>query len=197
MKIFCFGVLCIFLISGCNNVNVTRADSFPKSPTKSSPPTIDLNKIDFTTIKHTVPQGRVQDGGFEDENFNKLSITDDLLAHGKDSIPFLIEKLTDETKMERRAMDYWYDVYVGDMALVTLNSFFTESDGLTSTIPGFGWDEFLERGKDKHLMGEQILRRYIKKHGRKNIQERWQKMWDENKDKIYWNEAENCFDLQQ
>lgn len=44
-------------------------------------------------------------------------------------------------------------------------------------------------------MGEEILRRYIKKHGRKNIQKRWQKMWDENKENVFWDETERCFKL--
>lgn len=193
MKIFCFVTLCIFLISGCNSVNVTRADSLPTSPTKTPAPKKDLNKIDLTEIKHIAPKGRAQDESLEDENLVEISIADDLLAHGKDSIPFLISKLDDETEMKRGTIDFWYQVYVGDVALVILNDFFMKNDELTSTIPGFYWDDFLERGNDKHLMSEEILRRYIEKHGREKIKERWQKMWDENKDKIYWDETERCF----
>ncbi len=154
-----------------------------------------LADIDLTAIKHTVPQGRTQDNGVKDENFKLLSITDDLIANGKDSIPFLISKLDDETKMNNQAMDFWYEVHVGDIALVILSDFFTKSDAKTSTIPGFGWDEFLERGSDKASMSEEILRRYIKKHGRKNIKERWQKIWDAQKEGIFWNEKERCFDV--
>ncbi|CAN5785566.1 hypothetical protein BH20ACI4_BH20ACI4_15990 [soil metagenome] len=188
-----FILLSIIICSNCSTVEISKADSLP-----TSTPVLlkkNLNEIDLTTIKHTVPKGRVQDEGLKDEEFEKLPITDDLIAHGKDSIPFLISKLNDETEMKRGTIDFWYQVYVGDIALVILNDFFTKNDGLTSTIPGFGWDEFLERGNDKASMGEEILRRYIEKHGRKNIKERWQKMWDENKEKIYWNEEEKCFDL--
>lgn len=159
-------------------------------------PKKDLNEIDLTTIKHIVPKGRAQDGILEDEDFRKLSIADDLIAHGKYSIPFLITKLDDETEMKRQTIDFWYEVYVGDVALIILNDFFTRDDGTTSTIPGFSWDEFLERGNDKDSMGEQILRNYIEKHGRKNIKERWQKMWDDNKENIFWDKTEKCFKIE-
>jgi len=119
----------------------------------------------------------------------------DLLAHGKDSIPFLIGKLDDETEIDRSVISFWYKVYIGDIALIILSDFFTNDDGKTSTIQGFGWDDFLERGNDKDSMGEAILRNYIKKHGRKNIKARWQKVWDENKENIYWDETNKCFKI--
>lgn len=144
-----------------------------------------------------MPKGRAQDESLEGENFVVRPIADDLLAHGKDCIPFLISKLDDETELKRGTIDFWYDVYVGDVALVILNDFFTKDDGLTSTIKGFGWDEFLERGNDKNLIGIDVLRRYIEKHGRKNIRERWQKIWDENKENIYWDNMERCFKIKQ
>ncbi len=156
-----------------------------------------LNRIDLSAIKHIAPKGRAQDSSLEGEKFAKLSIADDLLAHGKDSIPFLISKLDDETKMNRGVVDFWYEAYVGDVALIILIDFFTRNDELTSTIPGFSWDDFLERGNDRDSMGEQILRNYIEKHGRKNIKARWQKLWDENKDNIYWDETEKCFGVKQ
>lgn len=154
----------------------------------------DLKEIDLTKIKH-IGKGRAQDRTLEDENFQTLPIADDLLAHGKNCIPFLISKLDDETEMKRGTIDFWYDVYIGDVALVILMDFFTKDDEITSTIPGFGWDDFLERGNGKKSMGIDILRRYIEKHGRKKIKERWQKMWDENKEKIYWDENERCFNI--
>jgi hypothetical protein len=189
----CFLIIINFSSLSCSTVEISKADSFPVQ--KPALPKKPLTDIDLTTIKHIAPKGRAQDGTLEDEKFNTLPIAEDLLAHGKDSIPFLISELDDETKMKRQIIDFWYEVYVGDVALVILNDFFTKSDELTSTIPGFGWDEFLERGNDKNSIGEEILRRYIKKHGRKNIKERWQKMWDENKENIFWDESERCFNV--
>lgn len=188
-------VLSIFLFSDCANFEISEADNLP-----TPKPVLlkkDLNDIDLTTIKHIAPKGRAQDGTLEGEKFVKLSIADDLLAHGKDCIPFLISKLDDETELKRGTIDFWYEVYVGDISLIILNDFFTKSDGLNSTISGFGWDDFLERGNDKDSMSEAILRKYIKKHGRKNIKERWQKMWDDNNQNIIWDETERCFKIKE
>lgn len=191
-KLLCFLAL-ILLLSGCGTINTTKADSLPTPQTK--PTKRALNEIDLTTIKHIQPKGRAQDDSLQDENFKELPLADDLLAHGKDSIPFLIAKLDDETRLDRRIINYWYEVYTADIALIILNDFFTKNDGTTSTIDGFSWDDFLERGDDKDSMGEEILRRYIEKHGRKTIKARWQKMWDANKANIFWDETEQCFTL--
>lgn len=195
MKSICcfsfFLFIFIFSSTACSVNETSKTGNFPnQTPALPKKP---LTEIDLTAIKHTVPEGRVQDGGLQDKDFKELPIAENLLAHGKDSIPFLIGKLDDETEMDNGAMDFWYKVYVGDVALMILNDFFTKGDGLSSTIPGFGWDEFLERGNDKDSTGEEILRKYIKKYGRKTIKARWQKVWDANKDNIFWDEAERCF----
>lgn len=193
----------ILLFSGCKSpeilkdgtskIDISNSETLPsRTPILSKKP---LSQIDLNEIKHISPKGRAQDGRLEDEKFNELPIANDLLAHGKDSIPFLIGKLDNETEMSRGVMSFWYQVYVGDIALVILQDFFTKEDEQTSTIEGFGWDEFLERGDDKNSMGEEILRKYIKKHGRKNIKARWQKMWDKNKENIYWDETCKCFQI--
>ena len=185
----------LLLLSGCNAANISKADSVPIPAPQTAPPKTELRDIDLTTIKHIAPKGRAQDGSLQDKEFNQLLIADDLIANGKDSIPFLIGKLDDETELNRGIVDFWYKVYVGDVALIILNDLFTKDDGRTSTIQGFGWDDFLERGNDKDSMGEAILRNYIKKHGRKNIKARWQKVWNENKENIFWDEVERCFKI--
>ncbi len=198
-----FFVIIILLLLGCSGSEIPKTE-IPRTEISKAEislsqtpvlPKKALSQIDLTEIKHTVPQGRVQDEGLQDEEFNELPIVNDLLAHGKDCIPFLIGKLEDETEMERSVVSFWYRVYVGDIALIILNNFFTSEDGITSTIQGFGWDEFVERGDDKDSMSEAILRRYIKKHGGKNIKAQWQKIWDENKENIYWDDTERCFKL--
>lgn len=153
-------------------------------------PKSELKNIDLRRIARIAPKGRVQD-----KRYNKIVAIDVLTAVGKDSIPFLIDKLDDETKIKHHVMDYWYSVSVSDVALVILTNFFLDKSWRLSTIPGLTWDEFLERGDDKDSTGEGILRKYIAKHGRKKIKERWQKIWEENKDKIYWDNDEKCFKL--
>ncbi len=190
---FSLFVIIIFLLSGCNTAEISKVDALP-TQTPVLPKT-DLSKIDLTEIKHIRPKGRAQDGALQDKEFNELPIANDLLSHGKDSIPFLIGKLDDETELNRRIINYWYKVYVGDIALIILSDFFTSNDGMTSTIQEFGWDEFLERGNDKDSTGEAILRKYVEKHGRKNIKARWQKVWNDNKENIYWDETDRCFKI--
>ena len=126
---------------------------------------------------------------------NRNEILADLIANGKASIPFLITRLDDETKIENRVIPFWYEQSVGDVALVTLFHLFSDDRTMRSTIPGFGYDDFLERGSDKNLTGEEVLRRYIRRHGRKDIKSRWQKMWESNKQKLYWDADCRCFSI--
>jgi hypothetical protein len=44
---------------------------------------------------------------------------------------------------------------------------------------------------------EQAWRNYVAKHGRKHIQEQWQKMWSEKESSIYWDESEQKFKVRQ
>jgi hypothetical protein len=198
-----FFIVILFFL-GCKSPEIPEAET-PKTEISNSEalssrtpiwPKKTFGQIDLTEIKH-IAKGRAQSGTVQDEKFNELSIVNDLLAHGRDSIPFLISKLDDETKMDGSVIDFWYRSYVGDIALVISQDFFTKEDEMTSTIQGFGWDEFLERGNDKDSTGEAILRKYIKKQGRKKIKERWQKMWEQNKENIYWDDTERCFNLKQ
>jgi len=188
-----FFIIIILLLSGCNTSEIPKAEIskmdilptqtpvFPKKP---------LNQIDLSKLERIAPKGRVQD-----KEYNQLPIIDDLIANGKDSIPFLIGKLNDETKINHHVFDYWYEVSVGDVSLVILGDFFTDASWQNTTISDVGWNDFLERGEDKDSTGEAILRKYIKKYGRKKIKERWQKMWEQNKENIYWDETDRCFKI--
>src|SRR6266699_4942273 len=124
-----------------------------------------LRKFDLRTIGHIASKGRVQD-----RQYNQLPAVEQLIAQGKESVPYLISKLNDEAKIEGQVVDYWSDVCVGDVALIVLTDFFTDSTWQRATVAGVSWDELLERGNQKGLTAEQVLRRYISKHGRKKIQ---------------------------
>jgi hypothetical protein len=147
-----------------------------------------LTEFDLARIGALAPKGRVQD-----KDYNRLPVVEVLIAHGKESIPYLISKLDDETKIGGHIVDYWYDVRVGDVALIILTDFFTDPTWQNTTIPGVGWDKFLERGTNTDLTAEQVLRNYISKHGRSKINARWQKLWEEHRDKVQWDEKERCF----
>lgn len=146
-----------------------------------------VSDISLASIGSIAPKGRVQDG-----EYNDLAVVKRLIQHGKVAIPYLISKLDDETRIEGHVIDYWSDVRVADVALIILTDFFTDSSWQKTTVPGVGWDEFLERGVDRDLTGEQVLRNYISMHGRKAIKDRWQSLWQEYRDRLYWDENERC-----
>ena len=148
----------------------------------------ELTKINLATIGAIAPKGRVQDA-----EYNRLPLVDQLIAHGRDSIPYLISKLDDETKIEGHVVDYWHEVRVADIALIILTDFFTDHTWQNTTIPGIGWNQFLERGGNPDLTSEQVLKNYISKHGRSRIKQRWQKIWETYQGKIEWDEKERCF----
>jgi len=107
-----------------------------------------LSEIDLSQIGHIAPKGRVQD-----KDYNELAISDELIANGKDSIPFLISKLEDETVIDHHVIDYWPgQATVGDVAFVILTDFTTDSSWTKNTIRGADPDSIL--GKyDPNLPG--------------------------------------------
>jgi len=147
-----------------------------------------LSEIDLSQIGHIAPKGRVQD-----KDYNELAISDELIANGKDSIPFLISKLEDETVIDHHVIDYWPGpATVGDVAFVILTDFTTDSSWTKNTIRGADPDSIL--GKyDPNLPGVERLTRFVEKHGRKSIRQKWERIWNEEEDYIYWDEGERCF----
>jgi hypothetical protein len=177
--------IAILLLIGCGNaVRVSN----PSARAASPPQEEKLEEINLARIGHVAGKGRVQD-----RDYNQLVVVEQLIAHGKESIPFLISKLEDETKIEGHVFDHWYQVAVGDVALVILSDFFLDSSWKRSTIKGMKWDEFLRRGADKNSTGEQLLRNYLEKYGRKRIKERWQNVWQKYQQRIFWDEKERAF----
>lgn len=170
--------------AGAGKVGNSAAPVTYASPSGKIP----LSEIDLRSIGHIAPKGRVQDA-----EYNQLPIVEQLILHGKESIPFLISKLEDETKIESHVLDFWYQVYVGDVALVILSDFFLDKNWKRSTIAGMHWNELLERGNNKSITGEQVLRDYLGRHGRRKIKERWQKVWQQYQDKIFWDEQDRAF----
>jgi hypothetical protein len=107
-----------------------------------------LELVDISKLPVLASKGRFQDGATALGEPNQVA--KDLVANGPNSIPFLIGKVEDETEMDRHVMTFWYQLYVGDMAHIILTDLFTDKSG-HSTIPGFGWDEFLDRGDDEYV----------------------------------------------
>jgi hypothetical protein len=148
-------------------------------------------EIDLSQIGHISSKGRIQD-----REYNQLPIVKQLLKREKHAIPYLISKLTDETRLRAGTLDFWHKVTVGDIALIILTDLFTHSSWEKTTIPGVAWDEILER-KNYALTSEEVLRDFISKHGRQAIKTKWLRIWNSYKERLYWDEAERCFKAKQ
>ena len=153
-------------------------------------PTVPLSQIDLSKIGAIAGKGRVQD-----RDYNNLPVVENLIAHGREALPFLIEKLDDETEIKDHVFDYWSEVRVGDVAFVILTDFFTDPTWQKTTIPGVGYDTFLERKPNSNVTSEQLLQNYIAKHGRHDIMIRWRAIWVQYQDRVYWDENDRCFKL--
>ena len=183
-----------FLIIGCNKTNQLSAQQIERATPQASNEQnqteeniTPLSNINLSKIGHIAPKGRVQD-----KDYNQLELVDDLISNGKKSIPFLIDKLTDKTKIPDPVMDYWGEIRVGDAAFIILTNLFTAADWKSATIEGVGFNEFLGCS-DKNIPAFKCYSNYVANNGRKTIRKRWQKIWDENKDKIFWDETDRCF----
>jgi len=55
-----------------------------------------VNRSKLSKIGGVTPKGRVQD-----RDYNNLPVVENLIAHGREAIPFLIAKLDDETEIQR------------------------------------------------------------------------------------------------
>ncbi len=183
------------VLTGCYKTQISNNElkTAPviKSPSQEniSPITkVPLSEINLAEIAPVAPKGRVQD-----KDYNELLIIDQLIAQGKDSIPFLISKLDDERKIKNHVFDYWRKVRVADVALIILEDFFTDKNWTNSTISDTDLYDSQHTGYKPEITAEENLRNYLAKYDRKSIKRRWQKIWSENKEIIYWDETERCF----
>jgi len=189
----------LLLLPGCqsppaSSVETPTAPKEPSltssTPSKPTSPPAPLAQIDLTKIGRVAPKGRLQD-----TEYNHLPVVENLIAHGNEAPPFLIDKLDDETKIDDHVFDYWREARVGDVAFVILADLFTDSNGRT-TIPGVDYDTFLGRAPNSGAT-EELLRNYIATRGRHDITKRWRNTWAQYKNRVYWDDADRCFRLRQ
>lgn len=105
-------------------------------------------KFDLSKVEHFPHKGRVQDktdGG-------KHLVINELLQKNKEAILLLIDLLDDDAKLDQQVICYWPRQSVGDIALVILTDFFTDSTWTNATIPGASWNEILESKPDANLL---------------------------------------------
>lgn len=181
-------LLSLLILAGWSGVPAPQVKTPAAATLQSNVSTIPLSQIDLIQIGAIAPKGRVQD-----REYNHLPVVENLIAHGNKAVPFLIAKLDDETKIKGHVFDHWSDVRVGDVAFIILTDFFTDPTWQKTTIPGVGYDAFLQRAPKSDVTGEQLLRNYITKHGRHDITNRWREIWAQYKDRAYWDNNDRCF----
>jgi hypothetical protein len=131
-------------------------------------------------------KGRLQDVGYCNSHLMAR-----IIADGKDAIPILISQLRDTRPTKEPIYDYWSLTTAGDIAYFMLTDLFTDSDWKTFNMPGL---ESLH-DKDCRSSAEDCWRIFLKRHGRKFVQDRWLAAWNRNKELIYWDDKARCFRL--
>jgi len=149
--------------------------------------------VELSKIEHFCPKGRVQDKEYNPH----LPIIDALIERGTNVVPLLIKLLGDDTKIDHQIIDYWPAHTVGDIALVILTDLTTDPGWTKSTIPGASWDEVLGKPATNYALIPPYyqLQDCKAKHGSNEIQRRWQKIWLEHQEQMYWDAKDRCFRL--
>jgi hypothetical protein len=185
LSLVCLGIA----VGACAGTRAVAQTTAPAdTPSEMEGPRKSLSEIDFSRIGRIAPKGRVQD-----KEYNQLEVIDQLIANGKDSIPFLISKLEDETVLDHHVIDYWSKVTVGDVALLILSNFSLDSTWTKVTIPGTRWEELFEAKKNPNIAFLDYYDTQIRKRGRGWVKAKWQRIWTTYKDRIVWDGQERCF----
>ena len=129
-------------------------------------------------------------GRLQDKEYCESKLMDQIIARGKEAVPILISQLTDTRDGKKPIYDYWSQTTAGDIAYFVLNDLFSDSDWKTFNMPGL---ESLRDNCDD--AAENCWRRFLRKHGRKYVQDQWLAAWRLNKDRVYWDEQARCFRL--
>jgi hypothetical protein len=140
----------------------------------------------FDEVNHSCrAKGRLQD-----KDYCESKMMDQIIAQGKSAIPILISQLTDTRATKEPIYDYWYKTRAGDIAYFILTDLFTDANWTTFTMPGL---EALKENCSENIAAEPCWREFLKKHGRKFVQDQWLAAWNANKDRVFWDEKERCF----
>jgi len=140
----------------------------------------------FDEVNHSCrTKGRLQD-----KEYCESKMMNQIIAQGKDAIPILISQLTDTRATQEPIYDYWNETTAGDIAYFILTDLFTDASWTTFTMPGL---DALNHDCGEDVAAEPCWREFLKKHGRKFVQDQWLAAWNANKDRVYWDEQARCF----
>lgn len=142
--------------------------------------------LGLAQMQHTQPKGRLQDAAAPQ--------TRHILELGKKAIPMLIACLTDETRTKEPIEDSWSATTVGDIAFFYLCDLFTDSTWKHSTIDGVVTWKTLEAEYPRSPSWT-AWHEFVKKHGRRYVQNVWSKKWKDEELAILWDDKEQCFKI--
>jgi hypothetical protein len=129
-------------------------------------------------------------GRLQDRDYCVSHLMDRIVTDGKKAIPILISQLRDTRPTKEPIYDYWSLTTAGDVAYFILMNLFTDSNWTSFNMPGL---ESLHEKCDSSA--ENCWRRFLKKHGKKFVQDQWIAAWNQYKTRIYWDDGARCFRL--
>ena len=140
--------------------------------------------LNLVNLPHANAKSRLQDGWAPQ--------TEHLVRLGKTAIPMLINCWTDETQTKTPIEDYWPATTVGDIAFFYLTDFFTDSSWTHSTVKGLiDWKTVQAAFPNQAAFSAWY--RFIKKHGKKYVQNIGSQKWKEIQASAYWDDKDLCF----
>jgi hypothetical protein len=157
-----------------------------------------------------IDAGRVQDFYVETDDtkaVSQLGIPTDrvfspemreILKGGKNSIPILINLLTDLRRVEGEPLNcFWTDRTVGTAAFIILLNLFEPANInhiQNSPVPGMTSSDMLNLRGDHTLFDEERqLSKLTAKDSRRELQAKFRRIWNKYKDQVYWDDNERCF----
>lgn len=114
-----------------------------------------------------------------------------ILQDGKAAIPVLISQISETEPAKHEIADYWGGTQTGDIAFILLNDLFSDDDGHPFSPSGaVDWEE-VSKGCTNTAQSCWIL--YLRKHGRKYVQDSWERAWGRHKSEFAWNPRQRYF----
>jgi hypothetical protein len=133
-------------------------------------------------------------GRFQDKGYNESPVVEDIILRGKDSVPILIDMISDPTPTKEPAFCYWPKTTYGDLAFFMLTDLFLDATWEHSTLSGASLQDLLWRKPNEMPMWDHYAA-YLKKHGPRDLQRKWTKLWAEYRDKVEWDAKDRCYRL--
>ncbi|HEY4838550.1 MAG TPA: hypothetical protein VIH72_08090 [Candidatus Acidoferrales bacterium] len=169
----------IVLMAGCTLLIVLPVRAQSRTATCDA-------SLGLAKMQHTPPKGRLQDAGAQQ--------TKHIIELGKKAIPMLIACLADQTRTKEPIEDFWPVTTVGDIAFFYLCDLFTDSSWQHSTIDGVvDWKNV--SAEDPNSPSWTAWYNFVKRHGRRYVQNAWYKRWKEEESAIFWDGKEQCFKI--